>query len=392
MLTSTGKKWRSRRKLLTPAFHFRILDDFIPIVNEQSKVLVKRLSQTSYLDDIVPYIITCTLDIICETAMGTKINAQQNPKSEYVEAIYFLGESFMQRQINWYMWWTPIFKLTTYGKRYYRSLDTLHCFTRKVIQERKAERMSHFKDESNNEDSNAFLKSDGMGIKKRQAFLDLLIQYQLNGAGLTDEDIREEVDTFMFEGHDTTSMALCWAIYLIGLDKKVQTKVHEELDLIFGDDTERPITAEDLANLKYLECCIKEALRLFPSVPVVARTLENSIKIHGYELPKGTSVSIILNMLHRDKTNFPNPERFDPERFTPENSLGRSPFAYIPFSAGPRNCIGQKFAMMEEKIVLAQVFRHFRLEAMDTKEAVPIAMELVVRPKEPLRFRIRKRK
>lgn len=103
---------------------------------------------------------------------------------------------------------------------------------------------------------------------------------------MSEEDIREEVDTFMFEGHDTTSMGICWSLYLIGLDQKVQAKVHEELDSIFGDDRERPINIDDLANMKYLECCIKEALRLFPSVPLIGRKLQNDTVLAGYNIPR----------------------------------------------------------------------------------------------------------
>lgn len=160
LLTSTGNKWRSRRKLLTPAFHFKILDDFIPIFNEQSKILVKRLSKCPYIDDVVPYITTCTLDIICETAMGTKINAQKNPQSDYVKAIGFLGESFMVRNLRPSMWWTPMFKLWSYGQQYFRSLDVLHAFTRKVIEEKKREMM---KRKSSTENAKNKAETDDIG-------------------------------------------------------------------------------------------------------------------------------------------------------------------------------------------------------------------------------------
>lgn len=261
-----------------------------------------------YIDDIVPYITTCTLDIICQTAMGTTVNAQQNPRSEYVEAIYILGDSFMRRQVWPHMWFTPLFKLTEYGKKYYKALEVLHGFTRKVIQEKKQNILA----KSRNGTAKVSNEND-MGIKKRQAFLDLLLEYNQDGAGLSEEDLREEVDTFMFEGHDTTSMGICWSLYLIGLYPKVQAKVHEELDSIFGEDKERPINAEDLANLKYLECCIKEALRLYPSVPMIARRLDTDVNIRGHTLPKGTSIGVLVGIVSRDRRYFPNPEVFNPD-------------------------------------------------------------------------------
>uniref|UniRef100_A0A8V5GVD2 Uncharacterized protein n=1 Tax=Melopsittacus undulatus TaxID=13146 RepID=A0A8V5GVD2_MELUD len=115
--------------------------------------------------------------------------------------------------------------------------------------------------------------------------------------------------------------------------------VHPPISFWTGN-TERPITMDDLKELRYLECVLKEALRLFPSVPLFARALRDDCSIRGYQIPKGTNVVVITYALHRDPEIFPDPEEFKPERFLPENCKGRHPYAYVPFSAGPRNCIG----------------------------------------------------
>lgn len=215
-------------------------------------------------------------------------------------------------------------------------------------------------------------EDESLGKKKRLAFLDLLITASGNGTILSDEDIREEVDTFvssmkfpifhaiktfffkMFEGHDTTSAAVSWCLFLLGSNQHIQERVLQEIDTVMVGDRERAPTMKELGEMKYLECCIKEALRLYPSVPLIARHLKEDVKIGNkfniqevgkvifinfldqYIVPAGTTALIITYMLHRCPEVYKYPERYDPDRFLPENCIGRHPYSYIPFSAGPR--------------------------------------------------------
>lgn len=191
-----------------------------------------------------------------------------------------------------------------------------------------------------------------------------------------------------FSGHDTTAMALCWSLYLIGLDPEVQEKIHSEIDSVFGGDKSSPINGEDLKRLKYLECCIKEALRLFPSVPGLGRTVKEDFQLGSYTIPKGVTILISTFALHRDENIFQNPEFYRPERFLIDNISKTSPYAYVPFSAGPRNCIGQRFAMTEEKIILANIFRNFSIKSLDQRDKIQASAELVIRPKDPIRIKL----
>jgi len=383
LLTSGGRKWHTRRKILTPAFHFRILDDFMDVFREQSDVLVQRLEAEvgGAGFNIFPYVTLCALDVICETAMGRKVYAQLNSDSEYVRSVYDMGHIVLQRQSKIWLQWDAVFKRSSLYKRHQRCIEVLHGFSNKVIRERRAEVRN----------SQTIMEEDVFGRKKRLAFLDLLIAASQDGRVLSDEDIREEVDTFMFEGHDTTSAAICWSLFLIGCDTDVQRKVHEELDAIFADNPCREVTMGDLAEMRYLECCIKEALRLYPSVPSFGRILSEDVQLGKYLVPAGTTALILLYSLHRNPDAFPAPERFDPERFAGAPNPPRHPFAYMPFSAGPRNCIGQKFAMLEEKTVLSSILRKYRVESLDRREDLTLLGELILRPKDGLRVRLHRR-
>jgi cytochrome P450 len=197
--------------------------------------------------------------------------------------------------------------------------------------------------------------------------------------------------SFCFSGHDTTAMAISWSLHLIGLDPEVQEKVHLEIDSVFGDDKTRPVNSEDLKQLKYLECCIKEALRLFPSVPGIARAVNEDFRMGSYTIPKGATLFVYPYALHRNEEIFSDPEVYRPERFLTDNISKTSPYAYVPFSAGPRNCIGQRFALTEEKIVIANVLRNFSVKSLDHRDKIKAAMELVTRPKDPLRISLKLR-
>uniref|UniRef100_A0A8C5LS84 unspecific monooxygenase n=1 Tax=Leptobrachium leishanense TaxID=445787 RepID=A0A8C5LS84_9ANUR len=384
LLTSTGEKWRSRRKMITPTFHFAILSEFLEVMNEQSKILVEKLNIHAdkgtfncFMD-----VTLCALDIICETAMGTKINAQKNSDSDYIRAIYEMSDFIHRRQKMPWLWPDILFSNLRIGKRHDANLKILHSFTDKTIVER-AEEMKNSGETEN---------SGSRKTKKRSAFLDMLLRAKDEaGNGLSHMDIREEVDTFMFEGHDTTAAALNWSLFLLGSHPEAQKKVHEELDETFGQ-SDRPVTMDDLKKLRYLEAVIKEALRIYPSVPFFARTITEDCTIRGFKVPKGVNVVIVPYALHRDPEFFPEPEEFRPERFFPENASGRNPYAYIPFSAGLRNCIGQKFALMEEKVVLASILRNFSVQASQKREDLCLVGELILRPQDGMWIQLKNRK
>ncbi|KAK9720578.1 Cytochrome P450 [Popillia japonica] len=188
-----------------------------------------------------------------------------------------------------------------------------------------------------------------------------MLEYSTKDPSFTEEHIREEVDTFMFEGHDTTATSITFALQAIARHPEVQRKIYEELQTIFADDPKRKATHRDLQAMKYLEMAIKESLRIYTTVPMIGRTLEEDIQWNGMTLPKGLMINLFLYCVQNSDVSNKDPEVFDPERFNAENSKDRHPYAYVPFSAGARNCIGQKFAMLEMKSTISNVLRNFEL-------------------------------
>uniref|UniRef100_W5KF22 aromatase n=1 Tax=Astyanax mexicanus TaxID=7994 RepID=W5KF22_ASTMX len=360
LLTSTGDKWRSRRKMLTPTFHFSILADFLDVMNEQSDILIQKMQKHVGGEpfNCFSYITLCNLLLTHPCRMSDIITRRQR-----------------------FPWWWPEWIYNTFGegKEHARRLKILHSFTSSVIKER-AEHTSEGSDSESDHRS-----------RKRRAFLDMLLKTTDEaGRALSHEDIQEEVDTFMFEGHDTTAAALNWTLHLIGSHRDIQNKLQAELKEVFGS-SDRHVGVEDLKRLRYLECVIKESLRIFPSVPLFARSICEDCHINGFKVPEGVNAVIIPYALHRDPRYFPEPEEFRPDRFLPENSVGRHPYAYIPFSAGPRNCIGQRFALMEEKVVLATVLRHFDVQACQSRDDLRPLGELILRPEKGIWIKLRRR-
>lgn len=386
LLMATGQKWYSHRKIITPTFHFSILDGFCEIFSEKSRILVQKLEQhadTGKSFDVYPYITKAALDIIADAAMGTQLNAQDNQEIEYVRAVYETAASVIHRMTR--PWLIPdfVYNRTKAGKSYAKRISILHGFTQNVIKQRQ----ENLK-QTNNQGNQQIVNEDKsiMGKKKRLAFLDLL----LASNELSDIDIREEVDTFMFEGHDTTTGGIAWALLMLGLHQDVQDQVFAELEEIFGG-SDRHATVQDFNDMKVLDRVIKETLRLYPSVPIIGRILSEDITFDQYTVPAGCTVLMSIVSLHRDERAFPDPEKFDPDRFLPENTIGRHPYAYIPFSAGSRNCIGQKFAIYEEKAVLSELLRSYRFRTVGKREDVEQVFELTLRPLNGIMMTLEKR-
>jgi cytochrome P450 len=181
------------------------------------------------------------------------------------------------------------------------------------------------------------------------------------GAGMTDRQLRDEVMTLVLAGHETTANALTWTWYLLSKHPDVARRVKREVDDVLGERTPR---LADLAKLVYTRQVIDESMRLYPPVWAFEREAIEDDAVKGFAVPKGTLIGICPYTLHRHAGYWPNPEGFDPDRFAPDaaEKNERPRWAYLPFGAGPRICIGAAFATLEAQLVIAMFASRFRLE------------------------------
>ncbi|XP_013112575.2 probable cytochrome P450 4p3 isoform X1 [Stomoxys calcitrans] len=396
LLTSTDKKWHTRRRLLTPAFHFNILSQFLDIFKRESIKFIDNLNGVLLqsakgdgavisLSELIPRL---TLNNVCETALGVCLDDRLDG-DEYRQNINEVEESMLERLKNPLMAFDCIYYNSGDGKKYLKSMEKLHAFSSGIIEKRRDLLSKELESEdmeakkTNQEDLNVY-------GKRRYAMLDTLLRAEKDGL-IDHAGICEEVDTFMFEGFDTTSMNLIFALMSLALYPDMQKKCYEELQEYISDDLTL-LDMQQLNNLKYLDCFIKETQRMYPSVPGIARECTSDTVFGGkLLLPKNTQINIHIYDIHMNPKYYDEPEVFRPERFLPSETEKRHPFAFIPFSAGQRNCIGQKFAMLEIKTLLIYVLKNFILEPVTKPESFRFHAGLLIRTKTDIKIKIRKR-
>nr|WIT94155.1 cytochrome P450 monooxygenase CYP4G341 [Euwallacea interjectus] len=394
LLISTGQKWRAHRKLIAPTFHLNVLKSFIDLFNKNSRDTVEKLRKENGKEfDCHDYMSEATVEMLLETAMGVSKKTQDQSGFDYAMAVMKLCDILHIRQTKIWLYPDFIFNLTKISKYQKNLINVIHSLTRKVIQKKKAYFQKGIRGstadvpealktqkygsavnsktttlEGTSYGQSVGLKDDldvdeDVGEKKRMAFLDLLIEASQNGVVINDEEIKEQVDTIMFEGHDTTAAGSSFFLCQMAAHPDIQDKVMQELNEIF-QGSDRPATFADTLEMKYLERCLLETLRLFPPVPIIARQLQQEIKLASNTdiiLPAGATIIIAQFGVHRLAEYYPDPDKFNPDNFLPERAAARHYYSFIPFSAGPRSCVGRKYAMLKLKILLSTILRNFKI-------------------------------
>ncbi|CAG5042713.1 unnamed protein product [Parnassius apollo] len=319
--------WRPRRKILAPSFSTRNLRQFVEVFAKQSNRLIENLKPVVGRGtiSISKYITTFTMESVCETVLGVEM--QKRSKN-------------------------AIYKLTPTYTTYYKHIKTVRDIVDRVI-ESKHKFVKKMNDMSQN---------NGMVGATREypkTFLEILMDSSYEISRLTDVELREEVLVLALAGTDTSAVGASFVLCMLSRYPDIQDKVYNELFAIFGD-SDRPVLADDLPKLKYLEAVIKETLRLYPPVPHIIRKVDKDLTLpSGITLPANTGVFVSIWSIHRNPKYWGlDAEKFDPNRFL--NGHKHHPHAFMPFSNGPRNCVGYQYAMMSMKTVLATLLRNYK--------------------------------
>ncbi|HET6357783.1 cytochrome P450 [Streptomyces sp.] len=208
------------------------------------------------------------------------------------------------------------------------------------------------------------------------------------GEGMSDRELRDEIITTFAAGHETTAVTLTWAFYLISQHREVLIRAQEEVDRELGD---RMPTMADLARMPYLLQIFEEALRMYPSAPIVPRLTLKDTVLGGHHVPKGSRVLVNLFNIHRHQRHWTDPEHFAPDHFAAENKKGRHRFAHMPFGAGPHLCIGKHFALMEAHLLLATLIRRYDFRHIPSHRVVNHAT-ITLRPKFGMHMTLHERR
>ncbi|KAJ6636721.1 putative cytochrome P450, partial [Pseudolycoriella hygida] len=347
--------WKPTRKLLNPTFNNKILSSFIPVFNEKTKIMADNLMPLSHGAepfDISKQFFACTLDMVCATTLGAHYEFQTGKNTDVLECMEKYSEVIAERMVKLWLHWDVIFKWSNLCKVQMKLFEIIDTLPKEIHQLKKKQ----FKKSQ----SNAVEKSnESEEFKEPQIFVDELLR--LESAGLIDDRmVADQIQTIIVGGNETTALTSSHVILMLAMHQDVQERAFQEIKSAHASqysDTD----AEVMTKLNYLEMVIRETMRILPVGPFLGREALEDVKISKCTIPKGALILLAFHVLHRDKSVWgPNPEKFNPEHFLPQKVAQRHPYSFLPFSAGPRNCIGIKYGWMSMKVMLSALLRRYK--------------------------------
>jgi cytochrome P450 len=360
LFTSEGSLWRRQRRLAQPAFHRARVAGFVEtMVRATAERLARWDAAAGGVLDVAAEMSDLTLTVVGRTLFGQDL---ADRAADAGRALRVALEFTAARTMSWLA--LPLAVPTPRHRAFRAALAALDALVFELIASRR----------------------DGA---ERGDLLSMLVaaRDEETGEGMTPRQLRDEVMTFFLAGHETTAVALAWTWSLLARHPEVEARLGAEVDAVLGD---RPPTFADLPQLPLARMVVEEAMRLYPPVWGIGRQAIRADSIGGFPLPPGALVNLSPWVTHRHPDFWPEPERFDPDRFAPDRPDPRSRFAYFPFSRGPRQCIGETFALVEAQIVVAMVVQRFRLGLAAGHVAEP-EVHLTLRPRGGLPMTVRPR-
>ncbi len=345
LVTNDGEDWARQRRLMQPVFSSRTINSFDTTINELTANIAKQWdakapSDTVWLDRDMSRI---TFQVVSRTLFGADID---DVADEMVDILSIINQHPLQfRTFMTLFPWLPL----PSNRRFLR------------IKQRLAEIV----------DGLVAMHREGDGDKNDIVDRLLAARDEESGAGMSETQIRDEIITLMLAGHETSATGLMWTFYLLSQHPEVEERLVAELASILGGG---PATSSDLPQLPYLKQVVQESMRLYPPVWGIARRCTEETEIGGFRIPRDSYIAVTMYALHRHPDYWPDSDRFDPDRFAADRSHSRHSYAYLPFSAGPRACIGAGMSMLEIQLVLAQLIQQFRATPLPGHPIVPQAV------------------
>jgi len=358
LITLNDNTWQHHRKVLTPTFHFKILERYAEVFRKYAQEFVEELRDPKLRGvevDAMPLTARVVSQTICETAFGMSERLSQTDemkkKEEFFDALDVSFRTVRSRVLKPWLTLDLLFRLTPEYHEQQKAEKIIKDYALRVIRMKKREVALE-------EPGQVPSGEDDIGAKKKVAFLDLVLRDAKNI--LSEDEILQEVRTLVTV-QQTTASTLAFIFVMLATHPDIQEKVYGEVCDIL-DNSQSTSYYEKLGEMKYLERVIKETIRLYPVTAVFSRKLKEDMILPNGKIPRGVICFVIPFVTHRDQNIYgPDAERFDPDHFLPERCRTRHPYAYIPFSAGPRNCIGQKYAMLQMKAIVSTVVRNIHI-------------------------------
>ncbi|XP_070617450.1 cytochrome P450 3A24-like [Erythrolamprus reginae] len=384
IVTAEDDHWKRIRTVLSPTFTSGRLKEMLPIIQNYVENLLAFLQKKADRDELVnvkEIFGAYSMDVITSTSFGVNTDSISNPKDPFVQqaqkllTIGLLSPLFILSYVA--PWMMPLLEKMNFS---FFSTESTEFFTRSIqkIKEKRSQE----------------------GEKRRVDFLHLLIEsqnsltsHEMNGVnhtykGLTDSEILAQAVIFIFAGYETVSTILSFLTYELALQPDIQQKLQEEIDEVLPNKA--PITYEALVQMEYLDMVLSETLRMHPAAGRLQRMCKSTIELNGITIPKGMGIVIPPVVLHYDPEYWPEPERFKPERFSKEVKDKINPYTYLPFGAGPRNCIGMRFALLTMKAAVASLMQRFTFQPCKETQ-IPLVFSkngIFRRPTKPIVLKI----
>jgi len=359
LLTSEGEFWRRQRRLSQPAFHRQRINAYGEVMVSYAERMLEgwREGETR---DVHQEMMRLLLEVVAKVLFDAEIDRAEEVGKALGRVAKRFDEQGSAKLLRFLLGRLP----TPTDLRFRKAVKQLDELIYGIINERR----------TSGKDTGDLLSM-------------LLHARDEEGERMSDKQLRDEAMTILLAGPETNALALSWSCYLLSQHPEVEAKLLGELREVLGD---RAPTLEDLPKLRYTEMVLKESMRLYPPAWSISREAKGECEIGGYRVPAGTQLFIAQWVIHRDPRHFEDPEAFEPERWIDGYGERIPKYAYLPFGAGPRLCIGSSFAVMEATLLLAMIAKRFRLELASGRRVIP-QPSVTLRPRGGIEMRLKKR-